>query len=68
MFEDQDDLVERAVSWLCEASLDAGEDAGEWVETLGMVGDRLSGLHEAAVNLDSGQFQRAQARADRGSA
>ena len=49
MFEDQDDLVERAVAWLCEASLDAGEDAGEWVETLGMVGDQLAALHCAAM-------------------
>ena len=50
MFEDQDDLVERAVAWLCEASIDAGEDAGEWAVTLGMVGDRLAGLHAAAMD------------------
>ena len=73
MFEDQDDLVERAVSWLCEASLDAGEDAEEWVATIDAViailqehryavatrGKGVRGRDDAAVN---------EARADRGSA
>ena len=48
MFEDQDDLVERAVAWLCQASEDAGEDAGQWARTLALVEGRLDTLREAA--------------------
>jgi len=58
MFEDQDDLVERAVAWLCQASEDAGESVGEWAETVGMVGDRLAGLHRAAMAPPGGGFVR----------
>ena len=48
MFEDQDDLVERAVAWLCQASEDAGQDAGERARTLVQVIENLDALREAA--------------------
>jgi len=54
MFAGQDDLVERAVAWLCQASEDAGESVGEWAETVGLVGDRLADLYNVAITEADG--------------
>ena len=53
-FADQDDLVERAVAWLCSSSATVGQDADGWVATIDGVIAFLQGHRYAVVTRGKG--------------